>query len=237
MNARHLYAIGGLTILASLGLGSTRVRGGAPPNSQMVTVANTVANPVPTAAQGTTQVGGTVAVSSLPAVQLSGTPNVNVNSLPAVQFASGSNVAINNDSANPVPVHDPGPAGQTYVSKSIEINFNDGDFGDFLDAYTVPAGKILTIRDVSVVARLTNSEKALSAEVYNKNVAGTFQLYCPLTEGGTDTIGNTWFTGTVSNCSFELGAGSIVEMGLVRSPTTGTASVLLSFNGYLRDAF
>lgn len=89
MNAsRHFYAIAGIaTILTASGLATSRGHSVALlPNPQPVTITNGSSNPVPTAAQGTTQVGGTVAVSTLPAVQVS--------SLPAVQLATGSTISL-----------------------------------------------------------------------------------------------------------------------------------------------
>ena len=210
MLKRHIYAITSLTILAALSLGASRVRAVPPSSTQNVTVLNTAVNPVPTSAQGTTQVGGTVAVSSLPAVQLSGSPSVSVSSLPAVQMADGSSIAINNPTGSPVPVHDAGPSGQTYISKTVQIDFTDGTFGLFLDSYTVPAGKVLTLKDVSVLARFPNPETGLYAEVMDHTSQNVFQLYCPMTAGGTDSGGSSWFSGALSNCSIEYGAGSIV---------------------------
>src|SRR5437016_11645801 len=95
-STRHIYAIAGLiTVLSALSLSSTHLRGAAaaPSNPQPVVVVNGSANPVQTA------------VTSLPAVQLSGTPNVNVSSLPAVQLAAGTGVAINGIPENGLPVN------------------------------------------------------------------------------------------------------------------------------------
>jgi len=93
MNAsRHFYAIASLvTILTAVSVSSTHhtvAAGFANPAPVLVT--NTSGSPVPTTAQGTTQVGGTVAVSNLPATQaVSGSVAVN-------NFPSSQNVAVSN---------------------------------------------------------------------------------------------------------------------------------------------
>src|SRR2546421_7270362 len=94
---RHIYAITCLVaVLAASSFSASHshtVALGAT-NPLAVFVTNNNASAVPTAAQGTTQVGGTVGVSSLPAVQIasgqtvgiSGTPNVAVTGTPNVQI-------------------------------------------------------------------------------------------------------------------------------------------------------
>src|SRR5947207_360444 len=98
--SRHIYAITGLIVLLSaLSLSSSRAARLASP-TQNVNVVNATSNPVPTSAQGTTQVAGTVAVSSLPAVQLGSGATV------AITQSGEWNVKVANDASSPLPVQD-----------------------------------------------------------------------------------------------------------------------------------
>ena len=118
---RSVYTIATLTILGSLGLASTRVA--APPSgTQNVMVVNTPTSPVPTSAQGTTQVGGTVAVSSLPAVQLGSGNSVAISNSPTVGIAPNQTVSISgNVTENVAPNQTIGISGEP----TVHIDPND----------------------------------------------------------------------------------------------------------------
>ena len=73
---------------------------------QQVQVVNSNAQPVPTAAQGTTNVAGTVNVGNTPDVQVTNTPDVNVANTPTVAVGNEPTVHVGNDANAPVPVRD-----------------------------------------------------------------------------------------------------------------------------------
>ena len=99
--SRHLYAVGGiLTILTAASFGSIHyksVAASAPASNVFVT--NPTSSPVPTQAQGTTQVAGSVglangsSVAINNAVALAGNTSVAVNN--PVALANGTKVGIN----------------------------------------------------------------------------------------------------------------------------------------------
>src|SRR6516164_4813188 len=72
---------------------------------QNVVVVNTSGQPVPTAAQGTTTVSGTVNVGNTPNVNVANTPSVNVANTPSVSITGTANVTTPLDNQfNPVPL-------------------------------------------------------------------------------------------------------------------------------------
>jgi hypothetical protein len=125
-SSRHAYAILGLLTLLALGSAansSMHTKGFS--NTQPVLVVNPGTSPIPTSAQGTTQVAGTVGVSSLPAVQIS--------SLPAVQVQSDPN--------NPLAVQDATEAKRTWMTFKGDVVFSSQSSDAAVNLYTVPAGK------------------------------------------------------------------------------------------------
>ena len=83
--------------------------------TQNVLVVNGAGQPVPTAAQGTTNVAGTVNVGNTPNVNVANTPNVNVantpsvsiSGTPTVNLAAGGSVSVTNPldtQSNPTPL-------------------------------------------------------------------------------------------------------------------------------------
>jgi hypothetical protein len=89
-DSRHSSLVSFSVVAAIVLAASPALAQGGPNKTSNVQVVNTAAEPVPTVAQGTTNVEGTVNIGN--------TPNVNVVGLPAVQ--------IGNDPSAPVPVQD-----------------------------------------------------------------------------------------------------------------------------------
>jgi len=121
--------------------------------AQQVLVVNGSGQPVPTAAQGTTNVAGTVnvgntpsvTVANTPTVSVSNTPNVNVANTPTVNLASGAGVTV----TNPLNGQDPVPlatleAAQPYYD-ACTFNFLGGSEGT-CHFHTLPAGKRLVVQ-------------------------------------------------------------------------------------------
>jgi hypothetical protein len=76
-----------------------------PPSSptQNVVVVNGAGQPVPTTAQGTTNVAGTVNVGNSPNVNVANTPNVNVANTPSVNVTNTPTVQLTNPPSSPIP--------------------------------------------------------------------------------------------------------------------------------------
>lgn len=103
----------GVTALAALASGGHQIRsngGGSGPSN--VIVVNSAGQPVPTAAQGTTMVSGTVSLANGTSVAVSSLPAVQVSSLPAVQISNGGN--------NPVPIADAGAV--TFYRQIVHVD-------------------------------------------------------------------------------------------------------------------
>jgi hypothetical protein len=134
-----------------------------------VLVVNTPAQPVPIAAQGTTNVAGTVNLSSgaivnignTPNVNVSNTPSVNVANTPTVSLAGGTSVSVTNplDGQN-----NPGPlatleAVQPYDDQ-CQMSFA-GTFYGQCNFRALPAGKRLVIQEFDAVGQLQTSSKPI----------------------------------------------------------------------------
>ena len=122
---------------------------GSPPinaaNKQDVRVINTTSEPVPTAAQGTTAIVGTVNVGNTPTVNLASGSSVGLD-------PSNNTVQLGNTMANPVPVRDvDNPARQPF-QKGTFYFLNDGESSKGTTLFFVPFGKRLVIEQVSTFA-------------------------------------------------------------------------------------
>ena len=233
--SRHFYPVAGmLAILTAASLSSTHVHTVAyGSNTQPVLVTNTASSPVPTAAQGTTQVGGTVGLAS-------GT-SVGVSSLPAVQIASGQSVGISgsvslsNTTNTPLPTVDQNVAKRVPVSATLAImTFPDGqpfasvtNNGFDFNGYTVPAGYKLVIQyvfgnaNLPVGERLTDVEETVPFTMPDRgpdyaNIAETFN--------GGETVLKY------------IPANSTIFGSAARSSTSGVGRIELDFEGYLEPA-
>jgi hypothetical protein len=132
--------------------------------SALVTVSNTSSNPVPVtggvAVTNTVPVSGSVnaTVTSLPAVQLSGTPTVNVASMPNVTASIGGNVPVTNPldgNGNPIPLVTQNPVSATNAFDVLdECNVPEGQHNCSGTIYTVPAGKMAVIQSMSANCQL-----------------------------------------------------------------------------------
>ena len=99
MHANRMIAF--VAVVATRALISVPAVVGQSKTSQVVVV-NSPSQPVPTAAQGTTNVTGTVTLASgstvnignNPSVNVSNTPNVNVTNTPTVNLAAGTSVIV-----------------------------------------------------------------------------------------------------------------------------------------------
>lgn len=131
-----------------------------------VNVVNPVESPVPVAAQGTTQVGGTVDIGNLPATQQVG-GTVNIGNLPATQQVAGQ-VGI----AGPVTVR------SEHVAEPFHTTLTQ--FGN--SSYVVPEGKQLRIRTLSGEVWVPGDADARLALVIRIASGSFHRVYLPLSD-------------------------------------------------------
>jgi hypothetical protein len=131
-----LTAIGIAMIAIALAAVGSRTSN-AVPGPQHVLVVNGTAAPVPTAPVGTTQVAGTVSVSSIPNLQI-------------------GNTVLVRDTDNPA---------RHPFEAAVDAAIPDTFGGNNATLTTVPAGKVLVVEHVSAVAFLPAGQK-FSAGVY-----------------------------------------------------------------------
>ena len=148
-----------------------------PSNLQSVLVINGPGAPVPTAAQGTTNVAGTVNLSSgstvnignTPNVSVANTPSVNVANTPTVSLAAGAGVSVTNpldgqNNPSPLATLD---ATQPYED-SCGSSFGGSDRG-FCSFQAIPAGKRLVIQEFDALLAIETGLKPLYIIVNREN--------------------------------------------------------------------
>jgi hypothetical protein len=219
--SRHLYAIAGLaTVLTAASFGSPHTRAVAlrAPTSNVV-VTNTSGNPVPTSAQGTTQVAGTVAISGTPSVQLSGVPSV----------------TITNDSSSPLPVTSVDVAARTPVDAFNTLTYPDGQIGGGNRVYQVPFGKRLVLQSLSIWATLGSGEGLAQCTLDRSDDVNPMSFPVFMQHQGKDFGGNEHFVGSITGPIYFNG-GASVSGSYLRDSGVGTITVNLSMTGYLENA-
>ena len=174
-----------------------------------VVVKNTMSNPVPVKAVGTTIV------------------SVN-NPITAPVWTW-----VRNPATIPVWVRDVDSARQP-LQAQYDFEINEGSYGwAGLTALTVPAGKRLVLEYVSF--RLTipqgqNPQDGLTIEVTNGGKLVQYWLVPPTYSG---TLGNTYVYVSSEPVTLYGDPGTTVGVGASRSALTGTARVRVSLSGYL----
>ena len=115
--------------------------------AQPVVVTNSASQSVPTVAQGTTNVAGTVNIGNTPSVTVTNTPSVNVSNTPTVNLASGAGVTVTNPldgQNNPVPLAALDATQPYEDSCTIPLS---GTHGGDCNFQAIPAGKRLVIQE------------------------------------------------------------------------------------------
>lgn len=212
-----LLTVVGLVIFVSalllINAATGETQGGPPPApTQNVNVVNTSANPVPTAAQGTTTVSG----------------SVNIANTPAVSLATGASVAVNNPASNAVFVRSVDDRLRQIFQTQITVNLTPGSFGDHL-AIQIPAGKRLVIEHVSV-AGIDNGEEHLRYEITTQ--ANTVQATHRLVSY-QQGIPNFYYASQEMRVYGD--PSSLVIFGVNRPYGIGTASATMTVSGYFVD--
>jgi hypothetical protein len=142
------------------------------PPTQNVLVVNGAGQPVPTAAQGTTNVAGTVNVGNTPSVNVANTPAVSISGTPAVSLAGTPGVTVANTAAQPVPTATAGASLATHMGQLPSEHVILQSFGTRncpssswvrIDPsgnpslFTIPNGKNLVITDADLSAFFTGN--------------------------------------------------------------------------------
>jgi len=207
--ARHLYAILGLaTVLTALSFSSGSFgTSAARSQPQSVIVANSSSQKVP--------ITGTVAVSTLPAVQLQ----------------SGTSVSVNNTAANPLNVVGPAAPARTFIYKSNIFDFDSSSVSAGGDLYTVPAGKRFILKDAFVRLSLAPGQ---TCNAVGLGAIG-FDFEFPVQAMGSNISGQPSFCGVMNGCEFVFDEGAKISAGAVRSGTGGDGDLTVGITGYLED--
>jgi len=147
------------------------------PLPQNVFVVNGTGQPVPTAAQGTTNVAGTVNVGNTPTVTIANTPSVNIANSPSVHISGtptvtlapgGTTGVVNalNGSNNAIPLAI--TEGAQFVVQQCQANFG-GSGSAGCNFPTVASGKLLVVQEMDAEVALDTGVK-LSTITFNDGI-------------------------------------------------------------------
>jgi len=234
---RRAAGVAGTIVMLAAAVAVVPQRGKAD-STKDVRVVNPLSQPVP--------VTGSVALGGTANVNVTNTPDVNVASLPAVQLAAGTTVGINgtpnvNVANQPTVALAPGAIVGALnanalqpVRKQVEVQFNDGDEGGRVLAYTVPAGKRFVLEDLSGNAFLPSGQKLVGVSFGLGDGPNTFVHLTP-TPTGPDAIApqDLFEFGRLARAYVEPGDTSFVDAA--RSSTSGIGGVFVTITGYLID--
>ena len=137
--------------------------------TQPVKVVNGAGQPVPTAAQGTTTVAGTVNVGN--------TPNVNVANTPTVTLSSGASVNVTNppdSQGNPIPLATL-EAVQVYGSH-CGVSFDGSDSGACA-FIPIPHGKELVVQEFDAFGRVETGNRPFEIALARTVTVGNYFTY------------------------------------------------------------
>jgi hypothetical protein len=156
--------------------------------AQPVLVTNGSGQPVPTAAQGTTNVAGTVNVGNTPSVNVANTPSVDIANSPTVTVAPGATVGVTSPldgQGNPAPlaVLD---AVQPYEDMCV-FAFFGLDVGS-CNFQTIPPGKQLVTQQFDATVGVETGLKPFGVIFRAVQVDHTFVTTFLLSSGGFDSF-------------------------------------------------
>ena len=219
MISRHFYAIAGLVaVLSAISFSSTHAHKVAASGTAPVLVMNTTSSPVPTVAQGTTTIAGSVSVDNT----ASSPVPVSVQGTASVEVSNGVNA--------PIPVH---IVREQRVEGSNSADINDGDLGANVPLTSVPLGKSLIITDISVHVSTGSGQHIPSVHVFGLGNGDTFQHFITLFATGPDSSGGDNFSGSLDGTALKFDGNSNVFVSVIRSDSSGGATVIVTYAGYL----
>jgi len=191
----------------------------APPQSVVVT--NTTAQPVPTVAQGTTAVNGTVNIGNTPSVTLAGTPNV--------ALAPGASVNV----TNPVNGVNQEPLLVTEARNRWEdtctVTFS-GVSGSCLFR-TVPANTVLVVRAFSAFGGVDTGVRPVSLTLQT-----TVSHYFPATVMATNAGGFDYLA-THQETWVYVNQNNPPGCDIILSGVSNSGNYQCSISGYLVPLF
>ena len=175
--------------------------------TQPVKVVNGTEQPVPTAAQGTTTVAGTVNVGN--------TPNVNVANTPTVTLSSGTSIAVTNppdSQGNPAPLATL-EAIEVYGSHCA-LSFGGSDSGSCA-FQSIPHGKQLVVQEFDAFGRVETGNRPYEIALAGTVTVGNYFPYMFMVNtGGFDFLNTHQETrlyvlqGTTPHCFVAVPAAS-----------------------------
>lgn len=144
-------------------------------------------------------------------------------------------IPVEVSNADPIPVSvSSGPAVQP-IHDTVSSSLEDGEFGVFKIAYTVPAGKRLVIEFISFQSRIPIGQRPEPFGL-NTKVGGETGFYVfPVSFAFEDTnIGlDTYVASSPTRIYCDPGQSLIFRLG--RTANDGTASAFFTFSGYLEN--
>jgi len=211
---RHAYAILGLvTVLSAISLSSGHLKGAARSQPLAVQVVNATTSPIPTRAQGTTTVAGTVAVSSVPAVQIAADQVVGIAGEPTVHI----------DANNIVPVKL--KQGRTPIIVTKQLSMATGT-GDNFNSYGVPSGKRLIITSMFGIGRMSAGDVIANAQI------GQVPMHFSTPIADYASIYNS---DAYEQCDISYEENTGITFFAGRNTTAGNLVLTMGFSGYLED--
>ena len=208
----YLLTVCGFVVLVGAVVLNSPVTAYSQTKPSNVSVVNTASNPVPTLAQGTTNIAG----------------NVSVTNTPTVNLASGASVGISNTTANPVLVRNVNDAVSQIFQKQMQINMAQGEFGKSA-SFFVPAGKRLVIEYVSA-AGFDDGDQHLRFEV-DTNVNGEGASHFLVTE----RQGGHPFFRVSQQMRVYADPATHVQVVVLRPTSTTPAVAVMTISGYYVD--
>ncbi len=209
-------AVAFVFLIGAFWLTSLNTTHGAPPPDKEVKVINTTAEPVPTVAQGTTAVSGTLQA------QQSGAWNVGIVGMPVVKVGS--------DAANPIYVRDVDGAKQPF-QQEVEVTLEPGMTAQN-GGIVVPVGKLMVIEQVSATAAPPAGQRFLFSLL--THVAPDLTLRQNFLQATHETVGpSTYYLVSQSVRIYADTPSAAVRVD--RIATTDTVTVTFVVSGYFID--
>jgi hypothetical protein len=222
----YLLATSGLGILVvGLVLTSPPASNAVPgPHTQDVLVVNPTSLPVPTAAQGTTTIAGSVSVANTPAVTFA--PGASVGIDPA-----SNTVQLANTTANPVPVFNLNDASQPFqVGAGIT---QSGTNVSLIDIATVPAGHRLVIEFISTIGQVPPGQHVELMEIITVTDPFGGATHELLVNAQPPAVSGDFLFRASQQVKLYANAGSQVKALFRRSTSAGNATFGVTISGFL----
>lgn len=216
---------------------AAKLTGPPPPPTQNVLVVNTSGQPVPTTAQGTTTVTGTVGlaagstvnIGNAPTVTVGNTPSVTISGVPTVSLAGGGSVNVTNPldsqgAPTPLAVLE---ATHPYED-SCYFMFSGSSTGSCL-FQTIPSGKRLVIQEFDAFVAM---ETALQPTGFFLETGVSH--YFPLTAFATNAGGFNYLAIHQPTQLYETG-GNAPGCNIYLSGNSNGGNLHCQLSGYLLD--